>query len=303
MGPRAGIGYVQVITPGLCLEAAAAARAEFRAVAPASSVPYEQGYAGGGASQFEFGLARIDDTEDGPRRRQEFLRKMEALGEELYEIPATPEERRALLDEILERVPPLIREIPGEDAGALSDDDVSRLLRRWGPLGDQNFFIDVGGEDHWTVDPLGDDDWEDLDEPGEEEVRVIDAWGRGEPTAVRPATEGVWHYQPRFSPDGASLAYCTNKTGNSDIFKEVRVEYNFDPINGVYREIAIVRDDRVDEEEEGSAWTVHQARGPVDLTPALKEAALLTLPQKMVCREDCRGICTGTVFTLSNGPG
>jgi ribosomal protein S27AE len=32
-------------------------------------------------------------------------------------------------------------------------------------------------------------------------------------------------------------------TGNTDIFKEVRVEYNFDPINGVYREIAIVRDE------------------------------------------------------------
>ncbi len=32
-------------------------------------------------------------------------------------------------------------------------------------------------------------------------------------------------------------------TGNSDIFKEVRVEYNFDPINSVYREIAIVRDE------------------------------------------------------------
>ncbi len=32
-------------------------------------------------------------------------------------------------------------------------------------------------------------------------------------------------------------------TGNSDIFKEVRVEYNFDPINGIYREIAIVRDE------------------------------------------------------------
>jgi ribosomal protein S27AE len=29
-------------------------------------------------------------------------------------------------------------------------------------------------------------------------------------------------------------------TGNTDIFKEVRVEYNFDPINTVYREIAIV---------------------------------------------------------------
>jgi hypothetical protein len=32
-------------------------------------------------------------------------------------------------------------------------------------------------------------------------------------------------------------------TGLSDVFKEVRVEYNFDPINGVYREIAIVRDE------------------------------------------------------------
>jgi ribosomal protein S27AE len=31
--------------------------------------------------------------------------------------------------------------------------------------------------------------------------------------------------------------------GNSDVFKEVRVEYNFDPINNVYREIAIVRDE------------------------------------------------------------
>jgi hypothetical protein len=32
-------------------------------------------------------------------------------------------------------------------------------------------------------------------------------------------------------------------TGYSDIFKEVRVEYNFDPINNLYREIAIVRDE------------------------------------------------------------
>jgi len=30
-------------------------------------------------------------------------------------------------------------------------------------------------------------------------------------------------------------------TGNTEIFKEVRVEYNFDPINSVYREIGIVR--------------------------------------------------------------
>jgi len=32
-------------------------------------------------------------------------------------------------------------------------------------------------------------------------------------------------------------------TGDTDIFKEVRVEYNYDPINSVYREIAIVRDE------------------------------------------------------------
>ena len=32
-------------------------------------------------------------------------------------------------------------------------------------------------------------------------------------------------------------------TGNSDIFKEVRVEFNFDPISKVYLEIGIVRDD------------------------------------------------------------
>jgi ribosomal protein S27AE len=32
-------------------------------------------------------------------------------------------------------------------------------------------------------------------------------------------------------------------TGNSDVFKEVRVEYNFDPTHGIYREIGIVRDE------------------------------------------------------------
>jgi len=30
--------------------------------------------------------------------------------------------------------------------------------------------------------------------------------------------------------------------GSSDVFKEVRVEYNFDPITAVYRDIAIVQD-------------------------------------------------------------
>lgn len=34
-------------------------------------------------------------------------------------------------------------------------------------------------------------------------------------------------------------------TGNSDVFKEVRVEYNFDPLNHRYQEIGIVRDDSI----------------------------------------------------------
>jgi hypothetical protein len=57
-------------------------------------------------------------------------------------------------------------------------------------------------------------------------------------------------------------------TGNSDIFKEVRVEYNFDPINGIYREIAIVRDE--------SLWGDHPLlrralRGvPEEASPALQ---------------------------------
>ncbi len=76
-----------------------------------------------------------------------------------------------MLDEILEKVPPLIREIPGKDVEALSDEDVSRILRRWATLGDLNFFMEVS-EDYWSDDVLGDDDWEDLGEPGgEEEVK------------------------------------------------------------------------------------------------------------------------------------
>ncbi|MBC8423079.1 DUF177 domain-containing protein [bacterium] len=55
--------------------------------------------------------------------------------------------------------------------------------------------------------------------------------------------------------------------------------------------VVIVRDSRQDDGDEGTAWTAHQSRGVVDLTPALKEAALLTLPLKKICREDCLGIC------------
>ncbi len=41
----------------------------------------------------------------------------------------------------------------------------------------------------------------------EEEVRVVDAWGRGEPRVVAPAASSGWHYPPIFSPDGKWIAW------------------------------------------------------------------------------------------------
>jgi uncharacterized protein len=53
-------------------------------------------------------------------------------------------------------------------------------------------------------------------------------------------------------------------------------------------EILILRD-AAGQEEDG--WVIHQRQGEVDLAPALREAALLALPQKRLCRSECLGIC------------
>src|SRR5262249_6641622 len=45
------------------------------------------------------------------------------------------------------------------------------------------------------------------DAPGEEEIRVIDAWGRGQPRTIVPAGKTGWHFPPAFSPDGKWIAY------------------------------------------------------------------------------------------------
>jgi uncharacterized protein len=44
-------------------------------------------------------------------------------------------------------------------------------------------------------------------------------------------------------------------------------------------------------EGELDAWVIHQRTGEVDLEEPLREAALLALPQKMLCGESCRGLC------------
>jgi len=46
------------------------------------------------------------------------------------------------------------------------------------------------------------------DEPGEEAIRTLDAWGRGEPTTVVQAGETGWHFPPVWSPDGSWIAYA-----------------------------------------------------------------------------------------------
>ncbi len=48
------------------------------------------------------------------------------------------------------------------------------------------------------------------DEPREEEFRMIDAWGRGEPEVIKPAAENGWHRAPELSPDGKWIAYADN---------------------------------------------------------------------------------------------
>ncbi len=45
------------------------------------------------------------------------------------------------------------------------------------------------------------------DEPGEEEIRTLDAWGRGGPRVVKKAGDSGWHFTPAYSPDGKFLAY------------------------------------------------------------------------------------------------
>jgi tricorn protease len=49
------------------------------------------------------------------------------------------------------------------------------------------------------------------DEPLEEEIRVMDAWGRGTPKVVVPAGATGWHFAPQFSPDGKWIAWGDQK--------------------------------------------------------------------------------------------
>ena len=84
-----------------------------------------------------------------------------------------------------------------------------------------------------------------------QEVRQMDrAVGYCEKTECEDFAKGVFllnhgetFYCPRCRQLGRVQAERGFYTGETDIFKEVRVEFNYDPINGVFREIGIVRDE------------------------------------------------------------
>jgi tricorn protease len=100
-----------------------------------------------------------------------------------------------------------------------------------------------GARESWaTFDPDGKKLAYVTDAPGEEEIRVIDAWGRDEPKTVVPAGESGWHFPPVFSPDGKWIAYAdetqtlylvpaeggTPKAVDRSTQREIR-EYAFSP--------------------------------------------------------------------------
>jgi len=66
-----------------------------------------------------------------------------------------------------------------------------------------------GARESWPgFDPEGKKIVYVTDAPREEEIRVIDAWGRGDPKTIVPAGESGWHFPPAFSPDGKWIAYA-----------------------------------------------------------------------------------------------
>ncbi len=66
-----------------------------------------------------------------------------------------------------------------------------------------------GARENWAgFDPKGERLVYVTDPTGEEEIRTIDAWGRGEPVTVKPAGPTGWHFPPRWSPDGKWIAFA-----------------------------------------------------------------------------------------------
>ncbi len=53
--------------------------------------------------------------------------------------------------------------------------------------------------------------------------------------------------------------------------------------------------------EEPGCFTIDE-RHTLDLTEAIRQSALLAIPMKPLCREDCAGLCPGCGHNLNQGP-
>jgi uncharacterized protein len=65
-------------------------------------------------------------------------------------------------------------------------------------------------------------------------------------------------------------------------------------------EMMVLRDE-FSEEADGVTLVILQRRGVVDLRASLRECAILTYPQSLVCREACQGLCTSCGIDRNQG--
>jgi len=66
-----------------------------------------------------------------------------------------------------------------------------------------------GARENWaTFDGKGETIAFVTDASREEEIRTVDAWGRGEQSVLKPAGKTGWYFPPRVSPDGTKVAFA-----------------------------------------------------------------------------------------------
>jgi uncharacterized protein len=63
--------------------------------------------------------------------------------------------------------------------------------------------------------------------------------------------------------------------------------------------VMVLRDVDSDEEE-GETLLIQQRTGVVDLREAIRECTILAIPQSLVCRETCRGLCATCGIDLNH---
>lgn len=115
------------------------------------------------------------------------------------------------------------------------------------------------------------------------EGRLSIDFGAGGPAGVAISGDlTVTNLESRFLLNGtlqaSGEAECGRCLGSYALSYEVPVE------------IVVLRDLETDEGE-GDTLTIRQRTGEVELGPALRESAILAVPQSRVCRAECRGYC------------